>query len=129
MARGRNALARYGLASVVASPTLYLHGLSPLLAGMLILGPELLWFTLGLGPWSVGPWITMALVGLALFRVRGSDLRTPNDLSRERADLHPVGRLGQVWPGVADGPIVHLAATRGTLSGAGSAEDAIRTAG
>lgn len=98
MARGRNALARYGLASVVASPTLYLHGLSPLLAGMLILGPELLWFTLGLGPWSVGPWITMALVGLALFRVRGSDLRTPNDLSRERADLHPAGRLGQVWP-------------------------------
>ena len=96
--RGRNALARYGLASVIASPTLYLHGLSPLLAGMLILGPELLWFTLGVGPWKLGSWITMAVVGLALLRASGSDLRSPSDLSRERADLHPAGRFGQVWP-------------------------------
>jgi hypothetical protein len=98
LTRGRNALARYGLASVIASPTLYLHGLSPLLPGMLILGPELLWFTLGVGPWKLGSWITMAVVGLALLRVSGSDLRSPSDLSRERADLHPAGRFGQVWP-------------------------------
>lgn len=103
VARGRNALARFGLASIVASPTLYLHGLSPLLAGMLILGPELLWFTLALGPWHVGfrlqaAWIAMAIVGLALLRARGSDLRIPDDLSPARADLHPAGRLGQVWP-------------------------------
>ena len=98
MTRGRNALARYGLASVIASPTLYLHGLSPLLAGILILGPELLWFTLGAGPWKFGAWVTMAVVGLALIRVRGDDLRIPNDLSRARADLHPAGRVGQVWP-------------------------------
>jgi hypothetical protein len=98
MTRGRNALARYGLASVIASPTLYLHGLSPLLAGMLILGPELLWFTLGVGPWKFGSWITMAVVGLALIRASGSDLRSPGDLPRERADLHPAGRFGQVWP-------------------------------
>ena len=96
--RGRNALARYGLASVIASPTLYLHGLSPLLAGMLILGPELLWFTLGVGPWRLGAWITMAVVGLALLRASGNDLRSPSDLSRDRADLHPAGRFGQVWP-------------------------------
>lgn len=98
MARGRNALARYGLASIIASPTLYVHGLSPLLAGMLILGPELLWFTLALGPWSVGSWVLMAVVGLALLRARGTDLRSPDDLSIERADLHPAGRRGQVWP-------------------------------
>lgn len=98
LARGRNALARYGLASVVASPTLYLHGLSPLVAGLLILGPEFFWFTLGLGPWKAGAWITMGVVGLALVGVRGSDLRTPTDLSPARADLHPAGRLGQVWP-------------------------------
>lgn len=98
MARGRNALARFGLASVMASPTLYLHGLSPLLAGMLILGPELFWFTLGVGPWKLGAWMTMAIVGLALVRVRGSDLRSPGDLSSARSDLHPAGRLGQVWP-------------------------------
>jgi hypothetical protein len=96
--RGRNALARFGLASVRASPTLYLHGLSPLLAGMLILGPELLWFTLGVGPWKLGSYATIAIVGLALLRAVGNDLRTPSDLSRERADLHPAGRFGQIWP-------------------------------
>lgn len=103
IARGRNGLARFGLASIVASPTLYMHGLSPALAGMLILGPELLWFTLGLGPWHVGfhlqaAWFAIAIVALALLRARGSDLRIPDDLSQARADLHPAGRIGQVWP-------------------------------
>ena len=103
IARGRNALARFGLASIVASPTLYLHGLSPVIAGMLILGPELLWFTLALGPWSIGfrlqaAWVVMAIVGLALLRARGSDLRIPDDLSPARADVHPAGAVGQVWP-------------------------------
>jgi hypothetical protein len=70
---------------------------------MMILGPELLWFTLGLGPWHVGfhlqsAWIAMAIVGLALLRARGSDLRIPDDLAPARADLHPAGRIGQVWP-------------------------------
>ena len=102
-ARGRNGLARFSLASIVASPTLYLHGLSPLLPGMLILGPELLWFALGLGPWRAGfhlqaAWAAMALVGLALLRAGDSDLRIPADLGAARADLHPLSRVGQVWP-------------------------------
>lgn len=101
--RGRNGLARLGLASVVGSPTLSLHGLSPLLAGALILGPELLWFFFGLGPWYPGfglqsAWFAMAFVGLALLVARGGDLRPPGDLSPARADVHPAATAGQVWP-------------------------------
>ena len=40
----------------------------------------------------------MALVGLALLTTRGDDLPIPPDLSGERADLHPAGRVAQVWP-------------------------------
>lgn len=101
--RGRNSLAQFGLASVVGSPTLYLHGLSPLLAGALCLGPEMLWFFLGLGPWSFwfglqSAWLAMALVGLALLAARGNDLRLPSDLTPSRADVHPAAATGQVWP-------------------------------
>ena len=98
--RRRHGLARLGLASVVASPTLSLHGLSPLLAGAFLLGPELLWFFLGLGPWlgSRSAWLAMALVGLALLAAHGGDARVPPDLTPSRADLHPLAAIGQVWP-------------------------------
>lgn len=103
LGRGRNGLARFGVASAVASPTLYIHGLSPLLAGALFLGPELLWFFLGLGAWSIGAgiqsaWLAMGLVSVALLVTRREDLRLPGDLSPSRADLHPAGQTGQVWP-------------------------------
>jgi hypothetical protein len=103
--RGRNGLARFGLAGIMSSPTLYVHGLSPLLAGALGLGPELLWFVLGLAPWWIGfpsAWLAMGLVGLALLVRRGNDLRLPNDLSPAREDLHPLRAMGQVWPDEAD---------------------------
>jgi hypothetical protein len=102
LGRGRNGLARFGLASIVGSPTLYLHGLSPLLPGALFLGPELLWFFLGLGPWSnwrfQSAWLAMGMVAIALLVARRDDLRLPSDLSPSRADLHPAARTGQVWP-------------------------------
>jgi hypothetical protein len=106
--RGRNGLARLGAASVVASPTLYLHGLLPALAGALVLGPELLWFVLAVGPWPIGfgiqtPWLTLVLVGLALVVSRGNDLLLPGDLSPARRDVHPVGASRQVWPDPREG--------------------------
>jgi hypothetical protein len=102
LGRGRNGLARFGIASVVASPTLYFHGFTPLLAGALSLGPELLWFFLGIGDWSwhglQSAWLAIVMVGVALLVARGFDLRPPADLSPSRADVHPAGRTGQVWP-------------------------------
>jgi Glycosyltransferase family 87 len=104
-ARGRNSLARFGVASIVGSPTLYFHGLSPLLAGALFLGPEMVWFFLGLGPWPIpfalgiqAGWVAIGLVGAALLVVQRADLRLPDDLSLSRADVHPASQTGQVWP-------------------------------
>ncbi len=110
--RGRNSLARFGLASIVGSPTLYIHGLSPLLAGAFSLGPELLWFFLAFGPWPFpfglrSAWVAMAIAGLALHISRGDDLDTPGDLTPSRADVHPVARSRQVWPS-AGSPLPHL---------------------
>jgi hypothetical protein len=118
--RGRNGLARFGIAGIVSSPTLYVHGLSPLLAGALGLGPELLWFVLGLAPWWIGfpsAWLAMGLVGLALLVRPGNDLRPPGDLSPARVDLHPLGQTEQVWPDEAaelDGSARSVASAGGT---------------
>jgi len=120
VARGRNGLARFGLAGIISSPTLYVHGLSPLLAGALGLGPELLWFVLGLAPWRIGfpsGWLALGVVGLALAVRPGDDLRRPGDLSPARADLHPLGQARQVWPDEAaelDGSARSIASADGT---------------
>jgi hypothetical protein len=102
---GRNGLARFGLASIVASPTLYIHGFGPLLPGALTLRPEILWFAVAVVPWDVwgllpvsGAWVAMAIVAAVLIRSRGENLTGPVDLTEEAADLHPAGAGGQVWP-------------------------------
>lgn len=103
--RGRNGLARFGLASIVVSPTLYLHGFSPLLPGAMTLRPEIFWFVLAIVPWNAwvlpvaGGWVAVAIVAAALLRSGGEDLSGPADLSETAADLHPVGAGGQIWPG------------------------------
>ena len=100
LGRGRNGLARLGLASVVASPTLYLHGLTLLLPGTLALAPDVLWFVLALGPWigsGVSAWIGVVVVAVALVARPMDDLSIP-ELRESEADLHPAGSVGTVWP-------------------------------
>lgn len=106
LGRGRNGLARLGLASIVASPTLYVHGLTALLPGALALRPELLWFVLGLGPWvgnGVSAWLAVVIVFVSLIASR-DDLPIPSDLSPGEADIHPGGRTRRVWPERGDAP-------------------------
>ena len=102
---GRNGLARVGLASVVASPTLYIHGFAPLLAGALALRPEFFWFVSAIVAWDVwgfapvsGGWVAVVIVAAVLLRSRDKDLSAPHELSEEAADVHPAGARGQVWP-------------------------------
>jgi hypothetical protein len=102
--RGRNSLARFGIASIVASPTLYVHGLGPMLPGALALSPVALWFVLGLVPWGAwglpipGAWVAVLITGAALMWHGGDDLRVSDDLSDDESDLHPVGAGRSVWP-------------------------------
>jgi hypothetical protein len=104
LGRGRNGLARFGVASVVASPTLYIHGLAPLLPGVLVMSPALMWFVLGLGPWvgaGLSAWLAVALVAVRLW---GADerLTVPADLDPNLADIHPAAAAGSVWPEPSD---------------------------
>jgi hypothetical protein len=88
----------------VASPTLYIHGLAPLLPGVLVMSPALMWFVLGLGPWvgaGLSAWLAVALVAVRLW---GADerLTVPADLDPNLADIHPAAAAGSVWPEPSD---------------------------
>ncbi|HEU0237161.1 MAG TPA: glycosyltransferase 87 family protein, partial [Candidatus Limnocylindrales bacterium] len=87
--RGRDGLARLGLASVVASPSLYRHGFLSALPQVLRLDASLVWLVLGAGVTLNGLWLGVALAAAAsvldLIRRRGSD------------PLHPLGEDG-LWP-------------------------------
>lgn len=103
---GRNGLARFGLASIVASPTLYIHGFGPLLPGAMTLRPEIFWFVSAIVAWDVwgllpvsGGWVAVVIVAAALLHSTNEDLCGPLDLTEEAADLHPAGAGAQVWPG------------------------------
>jgi glycosyl transferase family 87 len=67
LARGRAGLARFGLATVVASPSLFAHGFLVALPAFLELRPAMLWLALGIT--SVAPglgwWLAVVLVIVA----------------------------------------------------------------
>ena len=108
VARGRRGLARFGVATVVASPTLYAHGLATLLPGALSMRPAVLWLVLGL---SSGPshfalqWLAVGIVGIALLTRSTDDLDVPETRSAGDGDLHPLGRGRRVWPDAVTGPV------------------------
>jgi hypothetical protein len=104
--RGRSCLARLGIATIVAQPTLYLHGFSLALSGLLELRAA--WFWLAAATLSVagprilgrtlewpGPWLAVLVVlaAWAIPAMRRSDEPTDPDET-----LHPLGRAGRLWP-------------------------------
>ncbi|HEX5014699.1 MAG TPA: glycosyltransferase 87 family protein [Candidatus Limnocylindrales bacterium] len=94
---GRRGLAALGLASIVASPTLWPHGFMVALpAGLATTSAALLWLALGLGTRPLGLWFLFALGVVAVIR-DWVNLRIPADAT------HPLsGSIGP-WtaPGVA----------------------------
>ena len=101
---GRDGLATLGLASMAISPTLYLHGLTPALAGLFRLRGAGLWFLLAVtASFSHGQnwWQLVAIVVIAP--------GIPGLLAADGADavIHPISRAGrpgaisghEVWPG------------------------------
>ena len=97
---GRNGLARFGLASIVASPTLDAHGFSVFLPGAMTLRPDVIWFVFAIVPWTAwlvpfpAAWLAVVIVAVALIRSSGDDLSTPLGVSDGAGDLHP-GRRRQ----------------------------------
>jgi hypothetical protein len=89
LGRGRDGLARLGLASVAASPSLYRHGFLTALPQVLRLDAALVWLVLGAGVTLNGLWLGVAVAAAA----------SVLDLIRRRAGdpLHPLGPDGP-WP-------------------------------
>jgi hypothetical protein len=97
--RGRESLGRLGLASAVASPSLWSHGFVVAIPAFLRLRASLCWLALGLlctGDFP-GPQLALALP-VAAWVAGGLGLR---EIARPD-ELHPLGRLVEPWPDSPD---------------------------
>jgi glycosyl transferase family 87 len=93
--QGRESLGRLGLASAVASPSLWTHGFVVALPAFLRLRASLCWFALGLlctGDFP-GPQLALALPVVVWVggRLGVRDVAV-------RGELHPLGRFVEPWP-------------------------------
>ena len=99
---GREGLARLGLASVVASPALYIHGFVFAVPSFLRLRAEWLWLAAGMacvGQWP-GPQLALG-IGVAAWFVKGmarheDDVQGANGAGHR--PLHPLGSVVEPWP-------------------------------
>jgi hypothetical protein len=99
--RGREGLARLGLASVVASPSLWSHGFVFGIPSFLRLRAEWLWLVAGM--MSIGQWPAPQLalgIGVTAWFVKGM-ARHADDGAAEplgRPPLPPLGVVAEPWP-------------------------------
>ena len=94
-APGRMGLSRLGLASIVASPTIYVHGMTFVLPAALWLDTATLWLVLGLVPYELGAWLAIVVAGIALL-VGLVSTTAPRDSAS--ASLHLLGLGREPWP-------------------------------
>lgn len=97
LVRGRAGLSRFGLATVVASPSLFAHGLIVALPSFLELRPAWAWLAIGITSIVPGPtiWIAIGLAALAWF------VPLLGRRSDDAALADPIDLLGpalEVWP-------------------------------
>jgi hypothetical protein len=100
-ARGRESLARLGIATVVASPSLFGHGLLMALPSMLSLRAPWLWLAIGFLSTPDGLQWWLAVVVVAVSWVVPAMRRAPSPESTAREPLHPLGATQQPWPRAA----------------------------
>jgi hypothetical protein len=93
--RGRECLGRLGLASAVASPSLWSHGFLVTIPAVLRLRASLCWFALGLLCTGDSPGPQLALALPVLVWVGG---RLGVREVAVRGELHPLGRFVEPWP-------------------------------
>jgi hypothetical protein len=105
-ARGREGLARLGLASAVASPSLFLHGFVFAIPSFLRLRAEWLWLAAGFVCLSTmpGPQLTLG-IGVAAWFVKGMARNVADEAAADglgRRPLHPLGSVVEPWPAAGD---------------------------
>jgi hypothetical protein len=102
LVRGREGLARLGLASAVASPSLFLHGFVFAIPSFLCLRAEWLWLVAGfvcVGP-EPGPQLALG-IGVAAWFVKGMARNVEEEKAvagPRRRPLHPLGSGVEPWP-------------------------------
>ena len=99
--RGREGLARLGLASVVASPSLWGHGFVFAIPSFLRLRAEWLWLVAGMlsiGQWP-GPQLGLG-IGVTAWFVKGMARRDGDEATDKlgHRPLHPLGSVAEPWP-------------------------------
>jgi hypothetical protein len=125
-ARARESLARFGVATIVASPSLWGHGLLTAVPSMLSLRSTWLWLALGVTSAPNGPqwWLAIGLVALswvvpemrrrtpargeATGRASAVDAASAASTATDR--LHPLGSNLEPWPDFAFEPAPSRAA-------------------
>jgi hypothetical protein len=103
---GRDGLARLGLATVVASPSLYAHGLIVALPAFLALRARWLWVALAIT--SVAPgvawWVAIGLAILAWWVPALRRVPAPRGELDPEASFHPLPSGAEPWPAAPFGP-------------------------
>ncbi len=102
--RGRESLATLGLATIAASPTLYLHGLSPAMPALLRLRGAALWFVLAMTASFIRGrdwWLLLAILVVAPL------IPALVDVGQDDQAVHPIGRSGILgwWSGSSPGDV------------------------
>jgi hypothetical protein len=102
--RGRESLATLGLATIAASPTLYLHGLSPAMPALLRLRGAALWFVLAMTASFIRArdwWLLLAILVVAPL------IPALVDVGQDDQAVHPIGRSGILgwWSGSSPGDV------------------------
>jgi hypothetical protein len=100
-ARGRESLARLGTATIVASPSLFSHGLLVAVPSLLSLRSPWLWLAIGFVSTPSGPHWLLAVGVVALSWTAPAMRRPPAPATATGAadPLHPLGATGAAWPG------------------------------
>jgi hypothetical protein len=104
-ARGREGLARLALASVLASPSLYIHGFVFAIPSFLRMRAEWLWLAAGMACISPMPGPQIALgIGVAAWFVKGMarDVEAEQAAGPANRPLHPLGTVPEPWPAGED---------------------------
>ena len=108
--RGTPGLGRLGIATIVAQPTLYLHGFIIALPEILALRSAWLWPAVAVcsivgrppglpsGLESPGPWLAVAIVLLSWAVPSRIRQATSEPVRDDEAAIRPLGRLAEPWP-------------------------------